>query len=93
MKAAWLLPLLLLGGCGGTPTPTPGEQQTKESKINQDIKSKGYAEVGKLPNGKKIYMMYVSNGWGSDIVYFTQDNLSPIGDCGKNCTNGQTLLE
>lgn len=62
-----------------------GEPDQRLKKINHDLNDKGYAEVGKTPDGQPLYMKTIDLGHSRDRVYFTKDSISAVEDCGKNC--------
>lgn len=96
MSKFWLLSLLALGACGSTPEQKVEEAQealqvaAEErdlNRIQQELVTRGFAQVGTTPSGKPLYMMYVrSSSYISDRVYFSDGSITAREWCGKNCT-------
>ncbi len=65
---------------------------TRTDDIDKQIAEKGYAEVGKTPDGQPLYMKQIDTGFGTDNVYFTKDSITATEDCGKNCEKAVTTI-
>lgn len=81
MSKLWcLVPLLVLGACNNY---TQGKK--KLDGINKELNQKGFAVVGKTPDGRPLLMTTVDGGLFQDRVYFAGDSITAVEDCGKSC--------
>lgn len=86
-----LLATLMLVSCDGPNTPY-GRAVARQAEIDKQIAEKGYAEVGKTPDGQPLYMKKIDTGYGTDNVYFTKDSITATENCGKNCEKAVTTI-
>lgn len=88
-KVAAFLALLSLTACD-IEGQDYRDADSRESNINKEIQQKGFAVVGKTPDGKPLLMTEVSYGHGSDRVYFAGNSITANENCGKNCEHSIT---
>lgn len=87
-KLVFILPLMLLASCSGQQS----EGSNRYFSMKKDNEKQGFAEVGKMPDGKILYVKEVDLGHTIDRVYFTSGSITAVEDCGKNCTNTVTTV-
>lgn len=86
-KALVVLALLGLTACGEEYKMRDAEQ----TKMNLEIKQKGFIEVGKMPDGRPLLMTQIDRGFNHDRVYFAGDAITAVENCGKSCERSVTM--
>ena len=69
------------------------KQMARQKQVDDQITTRGYAEVGKTPNGHPLYMKEVELGGYYDRVYFTENSITAREVCGKLCVKSVTTVQ